>query len=180
MCWGFLQLRCTGFSLCGARRLGHAVHQLPCMGSTVVVPGLQRTGSVVMVHELRCSQARGNFPDRNQTHVFFTDRRILIHRATRETLSSLEFPNINARMFMSIWFFSFSVSLTPQLILPSRYCLLHCPSFRLPITHYYPEFSLFLKKKKNLIYFLICLSIMTDLQIWKFVLTKSLYVQNSA
>ena len=102
-----------------------------------------------MVHELRCSEACGIFLDHNRTHVFFPDRRILIHWATRETLLSLEFPNINTRMFMSVWFFSFSISLTPQLILPSRYCLLHCPSFRLQITHYYPEFSCFLKKKKS-------------------------------
>ena len=41
----------------------HGLQQLRCVGSEVVTPGLQSTGSVVAVHRLSCSTARGIFPD---------------------------------------------------------------------------------------------------------------------
>ena len=46
---------CGGFSSCRA-------HTLWCMGSAAGAPGLQSTGSVVMVHRLRCSKACEVFP----------------------------------------------------------------------------------------------------------------------
>ena len=59
---GFLWLRCAGFSLrrfsrCRAQALG-------CVGSVVVVPGLESTGSGVLEHGLSCSEACGIFLDK--------------------------------------------------------------------------------------------------------------------
>ena len=47
---------CNGFSCCGARALGQT-------GSVAVIPGLQSTGSGVVVHGLSCSMACGIFPE---------------------------------------------------------------------------------------------------------------------
>ena len=62
---------CCSFSCCGARALGH-------VGSVVVVPGLQRTGSIVMAqaHEFSCFATCGIFLDQGLNpcllHCFYT------------------------------------------------------------------------------------------------------------
>ena len=75
LCWvflavgAFLELRCTGFSLrwllwlqsTGSRALG--CQQLWRVGSVLVAPGLQGTGSVVVAHGLGSSVACGIFPE---------------------------------------------------------------------------------------------------------------------
>ena len=48
---------CSGFSCCRAQVLGH-------MGSVVVAPRFQSTGSIVVPHRLTCSEAHGILPDR--------------------------------------------------------------------------------------------------------------------
>ena len=45
----------------------------------VVVPRLSSTGSVVGVHGLSCSAARGIFPDQGSDPLSCTDRQILYH-----------------------------------------------------------------------------------------------------
>ena len=63
-----LQLQCAGFSLwwllllqsTGSRVYG--LQQLLHVGSVVVVPGFQNTGSITVVHGLRCSTACEIFP----------------------------------------------------------------------------------------------------------------------
>ena len=52
--------------------------------SAVVAPGLQSTGSAVMVHGLSCSMAQGSSWIRDQTCVSCTGRWLLYHGATRE------------------------------------------------------------------------------------------------
>ena len=51
--------RCSGFSYCGARSLGH-------LGCSSGAPGLRSTDSVVAVHGLSCSTACWIFPDQGQ------------------------------------------------------------------------------------------------------------------
>ena len=54
----------SGFSGCRAQALQHVgFSRLWGLGSVVVVPGLQSTGSVVVARGLICSTARGIFPD---------------------------------------------------------------------------------------------------------------------
>ena len=48
--------RCSGFSCCGALALG-------IRASVVVARGLHSTGSLVVVHGVSCSAARGIFPN---------------------------------------------------------------------------------------------------------------------
>ena len=57
-----------------ARRLQWLQH-VDC----VVVPRLSSTGSVVGVHGLSCSAARGIFPDQGSDPLSCTDRQILYH-----------------------------------------------------------------------------------------------------
>ena len=48
---------------CGARASGHLGQRLRCVGSVAAVPGLQGTGSIVVVHGLHCSEACEIFLD---------------------------------------------------------------------------------------------------------------------
>ena len=61
--WGYSLLWfesfCGGFSCCRAWTLGH-------MGSVVVIPRLQSTGSTVVPHRFGCSTACGIFPDQGE------------------------------------------------------------------------------------------------------------------
>ena len=57
----YSSLQCTGFSLWWLLLLG--VWALSTRASVVVARGLQSAGSVVVVHRLSCSTARGIFPD---------------------------------------------------------------------------------------------------------------------
>ena len=52
---------CRGFSLCGAQAPG--LRYLQRVGSVVVAPGLQSTGSVAVAHRLSCCTACGISPD---------------------------------------------------------------------------------------------------------------------
>ena len=68
---------CGGFSCCRAWTLGQL------MGSVVVGPGLQSTGSVVWHSGLDAPQHVGSSA-RDQTHISCIGRQILYHWATRE------------------------------------------------------------------------------------------------
>ena len=48
-----------GFSCCGPQALGHSGFTLLHVGSVVVFPGLQSTGSIVVEHRLSCFMAYG-------------------------------------------------------------------------------------------------------------------------
>ena len=50
---GYSLFRCAGFSLQWSRALGHRLQQLWCVGSTVAVPTLQSTDSIVVAHRLQ-------------------------------------------------------------------------------------------------------------------------------
>ena len=61
---GALASHCGSFSCCRAQVLGqHTLQQWQHMGSVVVAPRLQITGSIVVVHRFSVSMARGIFPD---------------------------------------------------------------------------------------------------------------------
>ena len=49
--------------LCEAQALAHGLQDFWHVGSVVVVPGLQSTGSAAVVHGLSCSEACGIFWD---------------------------------------------------------------------------------------------------------------------
>ena len=69
------------------------------MGSLVVVPGLESTGSVVVVHGLSYSAACGIFP----AHVFCIGGQILHPWTTRETLKYTYFLNdLRKSSFISV------------------------------------------------------------------------------
>ena len=67
--WGLLSSsgaqasHCSGFSCCRAQALG-------TWASVAVVPGLQSSSSIVMVHGLSCSVACGIFPDQGSNPYF--------------------------------------------------------------------------------------------------------------
>ena len=69
---------CHGFSCCGTHTLG-------VWASVVATPGLQNTGSRVVVHKLSCSRACGIFSEWDQSHISSIGRPILYHGAARET-----------------------------------------------------------------------------------------------
>ena len=53
---------CGGFSCCGAQAPGRTGFS-SCVGSVVVAPGLESTGSAVVAQGLSCSVACGIIPD---------------------------------------------------------------------------------------------------------------------
>ena len=53
---------CGDFLLWSSGSRAHKLQQLWHLGSGIVVPGLQSTGSAVTVHRLSCSLAHGIFP----------------------------------------------------------------------------------------------------------------------
>ena len=73
---------------CGSESRGYSLvvvcGLLIAVDSLVAEQRLLSTGSVVVPHELSCSEARGAFLD--QTHVSCTGRQILYHKGTREAL----------------------------------------------------------------------------------------------
>ena len=87
--WGLLFVVVCGFLivvlLVAQHRLqAHGLQQLQHMGSVVVAPRFQSTGSIVLAHGLSCSMACGTSQIRNQTCVPCITRQILIYCATRE------------------------------------------------------------------------------------------------
>ena len=74
---------CSGFSCCGAQVLGSTGFNCCHMGSVVAVPGLESTGSIVVVHWLSCSAACGFFPDQGSNPCLLhwqADSLLLSHR----------------------------------------------------------------------------------------------------
>ena len=87
-----LQLQCAGLSLrwflllqsTGSRVYG--LQQLLHVGSVVVVPGFQSTGSITVVRGLAAPRHVRSSCTRDRTCVSCIGRQILYHRATREAL----------------------------------------------------------------------------------------------
>ena len=82
----------AGFSCCGAWAAGY-------VGSAVMTPGLQSTGSTVTVHGLSCSMARGFFPDQGSNKCLLhwqTDSLPLSHQGSPQLLF------LNCLLFLSI------------------------------------------------------------------------------
>ena len=100
-CAGFsLVLETRSYSLAGVCRLLIAVispvaeHRLwGSQASAVVAHGLYGTGSILVVHGLSCSTARGIFPDQGSNLCLWISRHILYHSGCSVTKSCLTLCN---------------------------------------------------------------------------------------
>ena len=65
--------------------------KLQHMGLVVVAPGLWSEGSLVVVHRLSCSTARGTFPDHRSNPC-------LLHYQADSLLSEFNSPDANSQL----------------------------------------------------------------------------------